>query len=372
MNKKDIEWIRNNFKCESTAKYFDAKSLKYKFNVLNVECNECSSCDEESVEKWNHLYRLLRGHVHKGTVTKSNGIAQNSHTTYVNQYVLIKSKDILYIDMQHDLMVRAAFVGLRKGVGNITISGGDAYKALVSKFKEYGIDIKNYAVSKEEGLKIKSEIVHPAIDLCNPLVDCGPLNIIWSGDVHHIDLNSAYAAGIVDSFPELRDPYEEIYRKRKEKDGYYKSVLAQSQGYFQSPYINYRYAKLAKAGINWTRKRIDELTEKLIASGRRPIVRNTDGIWYQGEIYHDADEGTELGQWKTDHKNCCFCVKSRGCYQFIEDNQVHTVYRGVKKEITDPWKFGEIFDPKHADDGNPYIFVEELGYVKEKNQKTLY
>ena len=57
-------------------------------------------------------------------------------------------------------------------------------------------------------------------------------------------------------------------------------------------------AHVAKAGIEWNNNHIDDLADKLIKSGREIIGFNTDGIWYQGDVYHDSNEGVGLGKWK--------------------------------------------------------------------------
>ena len=58
-------------------------------------------------------------------------------------------------------------------------------------------------------------------------------------------------------------------------------------------------------------------------------------------------------------------MKSKGAYQFIEDNVCHTVVRGTtvldKEKSREEWKFGEIFDQVLME---YYAFDEEKGVVK--------
>ena len=66
-----------------------------------------------------------------------------------------------------------------------------------------------------------------------------------------------------------------------------------------------------------------------------------------GEFIFDTG-AVYTGEWENDHTNCIFRSKSKGAYQFIEDNKVHTVLRGythldrvVKR---DDWKWGDIYN----------------------------
>ena len=82
-------------------------------------------------------------------------------------------------------------------------------------------------------------------------------------------------------------------------------------------------------------------------SGRIVISYNTDGVWYDGEIYHGEGEGPNLGQWSNDHVNCMFRAKSAGAYEFIEDGKYYPVVRGqttldaIKPRSS--WEWGDIY-----------------------------
>lgn len=304
-----------------------------------------------------------------GSLTESGSIKKGNNVALVGQAVTGGGllKELMVIDLAHDVMVRATITTVRQNVGDIVVSGKEAYFKVKEKFKEFGISLDKYKVSYSEGKKIKETIEKYFLEVCD--VMCTGLdNAIVTGDVHHLDLNSAFTSGIVANYPELSGPYKEMYLMRKENNGYYKQVLTNSCGYFQSAGCNFALAALSKAGINWTNAKLRELKARLIANGRKPILVNTDGIWYQGEIFHAEDEGTHLGQWKNDHTNCCICIKGPKSYQYLENNQVHTVCSGpYKKEITSTWKFGEIF--KHPDLN--WKFMEDVGYV-ENQEKHLF
>jgi hypothetical protein len=111
-----------------------------------------------------------------------------------------------------------------------------------------------------------------------------------------------------------------------------------------------------------------ELSEKLEKSGRKILGYNTDGIWYQGEIYHAFGEGSALGEWENDHCNCLFRSKSDGAYEFIEDGKYHPVVRGATRldSIMDRenWKWGDIYTASEFT--ILYKWDDEVGYVKEE------
>ena len=225
------------------------------------------------------------------------------------------------------------------------ISGREAYNVVLKTFKDFGIKIEDYAI--DNGKEIKKEIVKPRIS-----TECGARTGIGRNyqNVHHLDFCKAYWANIIKEFPELREPIEFLGNSG---DKYFKEVLARSQGFFQSKWCNidhhkYALAHLAKAGVNGTRKAIDEMVIKLQEEGRMPLLTNTDGIWYYGDIYHDDNEGHLVGQFKNDHVNCTLNIKSSGAYQFIEDGKVNVVVRGKTKfDLIKPdrstWEWNDIY-----------------------------
>lgn len=229
--------------------------------------------------------------------------------------------------------------------------GREGYNFFRDLCEKHGLYLEKYFENdKKKAKEVKESIVWPKVDfyMGNRNHNIGKL----LEDVHHLDLNSSYMSGLVHELPEFREPVEELYKKKKEapkgseEKELYKAYLVVPTGYFQSQYFGYKLSHLSKIMIEYNNKRIDELTEKLIAYGCEPILYNTDGIWYRGPIYHDEDEGTELGQWKNDHINCKFRAKSAGCYEFEENGIYYPVIRGrsnLDKECPDRTKWGEYY-----------------------------
>ena len=195
--------------------------------------------------------------------------------------------------------------------------------------------------------------------------------------VHHLDLNSAYASKIVEEYPELKPMYDDLYHNRKENNGYYKHVLTNSIGCWQSEFCvdyksrhkssPYAFANLSKIAVNGTRQEIEKLVKALKRSGRIPILSNTDGIWYEGPVYHTKQEGSELGQYKNDHTYCQLLVRSKGAYQYLDkDGICHSVVRGTSNldilHEREDWKFGEIMNQDLSVE--KYKFDKDKGVVK--------
>ena len=106
---------------------------------------------------------------------------------------------------------------------------------------------------------------------------------------------------------------------------------------------------------------------RLITSGRTILGFNTDGIWYQGDIYHGEGEGDKLGEWSNDHINCLFRSKSNGAYEFIENGQYNAVVRGnTSFDAIEPdrskWTWGDIYKSNVL----TYTFDEKIGVVYEE------
>ena len=112
---------------------------------------------------------------------------------------------------------------------------------------------------------------------------------------------------------------------------------------------------------------------KLQKAGFDPLLTNTDGIWYyseDGSIYHDEDEGNELGNWQNDHVNCDFLMTGPGSYQYVEDGVCHSVVRGLcNLDAAEPdrskWKFGDILNIKQY---STYKFDKERGVYKTNGE----
>lgn len=217
------------------------------------------------------------------------------------------------------------------------MTGRRAFQIYTRELIKDGVDINTLSISN--GLEVKKTIPSPKIDC---LVAYGRTY----HNAHHIDINSAYNAGMAEAFPVLAPTIKRMYDKRKEKKTY-KDVLNMTQGFMQSQLVGYRFSHISKAGYVYTLRRLDELTNMLKANGARILSYNTDGIWYQGELIHGPGEGRDLGQYKYDHSNCTIRFKSKGCYEFLENNEYTPVFRGESSyeriKPREQWVWGDIF-----------------------------
>lgn len=221
------------------------------------------------------------------------------------------------------------------------LQGFQAFAKFKKKCEEMGVDLEKYAVSKKEGLEIKEHIQKPYI--FNTAI-CIPGQTYEN--VHHIDFHNSYPAGLVNTHPEFKEVVEYFYNNRK-VDEINKAVLNYTIGYCQSGKIDYKYAQLSHDAINDNVKRLMLLANELAKSGRKVLLFNTDGVWYQGDVYHGKGEGAKLGEWENDHLNCKLRIKSAGSYEYIENDTYHPVVRGrTKLDVIKPreeWEWGDIF-----------------------------
>lgn len=240
---------------------------------------------------------------------------------------------------------------------SMKINGKTAFYKFKDVCKEFGIDLKDYMeLDKEKAKANKDSIEKAKVCFHNKMTESTMLHGSKGKpstikNMFHIDFHSSYMSGLVNTHPEFKDVVNHIYDKRKEDNGYYKAILNMTQGYMQSWLCGCRWAHLSKDMIHDNNRRIDELTKDLIKAGKKPVLYNTDGIWYyssNGEAYHGPGEGKGIGTWENDHFNCTFRCKSKGCYEYIEDGVYHPVVRGLTRyDVEQPdrskWQWGDIF-----------------------------
>lgn len=340
-------------------------SFTWKPNKREMQPTEWAFTD---MNEFNEVYQYCKENFMKVEPTKSGSMPYNRSVKLHSRYMVITSKTKIELTVVCHLGCYRFLIGNKRDEITNPVSGRDSIRAIYNKAEEMNIDLTKYACSEEEGEAIKATINPPHIEAY-----CQEGRVYTN--VHHLDLNSSYASRISEEYPELKPLYENMYNKRNENDGFYKHVLTNSIGCMQSEFCvdlktkfrskPYQFAKLAKIAVNNTRRMIEDYIDKLTASGRKVLLTNTDGIWYQGDIFTDENNHANLGGWKTDHKNCKFIIKSKGAYQFIEDDVVHTVVRGTtlldKEKPREDWKFGEIFNNIVME---YYTFDEEKGVVK--------
>lgn len=245
------------------------------------------------------------------------------------------------------------------------MSGREAFKIYKKELRKDGIDIEKYAI--DNGLEYKAQIPMPAIHYCFKNYD----KIIENA--HHIDLNSAYNAGLIESYPDFKPTVLRMYSQR-EDNAVYKDILNMTTGYFQSEYVNYRFSHLALASHLYTHRRLKEVTEYIQSQDRIVFAYNTDGLWYTGDQLEIPDSGKEIGQWKHDYINCKIRFKSKGCYEFIgtDTKEDEVIYKAVVRGITtfdrekprDEWTWGDIYNGSDIN----FSFLEGFGVIQNVDE----
>lgn len=309
----------------------------------------------EFIKKYDSITRLVR--------TKSGGISISRQNFLPPMYDVKQSSSVVEITiLVEEGMWRFQF---RKDFTKAdTATGGTlATNIFKKKLKELSdIDLEDYWISNglEERKDVPKYLIMSNEAFCptSSSINNAP---VWT-NVHHIDFHSSFAGGLANAYPEFRPALEYFYNKRKENP-INKGVLNSLIGNLWSThYKECGYVRLAKAAIKDNNDRVLKLTQALEESGRIPLLWNTDGVWYYGDVYHGEGEGNKLGEWENDHLNCTFRVKSKGSYEFIEDGEYKPVVRGVPDEKKKNWTWGSIF----SKDAEPqqYAFDEERGIYK--------
>lgn len=277
--------------------------------------------------------------------TKSGGIAKGPKVLTNNSYAWDLQKSSLGAMLTIILggTVYVLKFGTFKGQKAPEIYPSQAFATFDDKCLEYGINLNDYII--DNGPEVKLTIESPMIEM----LEYHDENHPGLTNVHHIDFHNSYPAGLANTHPEFRPVIEEFYALRK-IDPMYKAVLNYTIGWMQSVKNNRKaeWAHLSRDAIADNNKRIDILSCVLEFTGRKIIGYNTDGVWYQGEIYHGPGEGTGLGEWENDHVNCLFRAKSNGAYEFIENGKYQAVLRGQSTlDATKPnrkdWVWGDIY-----------------------------
>lgn len=331
--------------------------------------------NEEGARQFNLLYEeLLQSNYNTIERTKSGGISVAKKNfrppmwdlkysrACIEMTVLAEAK-MIRIQFRQKTSIDAATAGEER-----QIYGRQAFTAFKKELLRDGIDLDSYAV--DNGTEIKKEIPKYMIREASKHY-LGEDKIFYG--CHHIDFHNSFPAGLVNTHPEFAETITRLYETRKTKP-INKAILNYSIGFFQSvDGCQARWAHLAKDAIADNNKRLYELSQKLSDSGRRLLLWNTDGIWYQGDIYHGEGEGKNLGEWENDHTNCTFRMKSRGAYEFLEGDKYYPVLRGFTKldeaKPREEWEWGDIF---HADaEVKQFFWIDGVGVVDCMNNKIV-
>lgn len=241
------------------------------------------------------------------------------HVTGMFQLVLTNKKDFEEED---------------KGIG-----GARAFFIFKQICKNHGVDLEEFAI--ENGLDVKRNI--PAPKIC--VAHSSFMNLTLE-NCFHVDLNTAYMAGIAKAFPALEAPIREIYDKKNNVDRKYKAILNYTYGYMQSKYVGYRFSHMSKEAHLYTQRMLEHVSKLIVDNDCVIIGYNTDGVWAQGDPSF-INDSSELGQFRVDHKNCKLRFKSAGAYEYIEEGKYHPVIRGKtaldKSLHRSEWKWGDIY-----------------------------
>lgn len=239
--------------------------------------------------------------------------------------------------------------------GGSRIAGRTAFGRLRKMLREDGVEIEDFAI--KNGPDVKREIPKPMIAFVRPEYEAMTFK-----KAHHIDFHSSYPAGLINKHPEFKKTITRVYEKRH-TDETNKAILNYSIGFMQSVLLcGARWAHLSRDAIADNNERLRAMARTLLKAGRTPILFNTDGVWYSGEIYHGPGEGDGIGEWRNDHTNCMFRAASPGSYEYIEDGKYHPVIRGVPDKLKKHWRWGAIL----TEEARPikYVFTEEKGIIK--------
>lgn len=254
----------------------------------------------EQLDEFNEIYKYAKENFIKVSHTQSQGISYKVSERMHERYFIVKG------NQRFELVIVCAdgcyrFLLQNKKAKDNEISGQQACRSIYKFADKYGIDFNKY--KSENGLELKSEIEKPHIKVLKTLLLNKPID-----HVYHMDFKSSYASRICETHPELKPMYDEIYSLRKENNGYYKHVLTNSIGCWQSQYCvdyntrhtisPYQFTGLSKTAINGTRAKVEKMIAKLEQAEMVPLLSNTDGVWYYSDhgAYHDEDEGNQLGQ----------------------------------------------------------------------------
>lgn len=232
----------------------------------------------------------------------------------------------------------------------IKVSG----RMALNKFrKEAGHLVPEFALTdNEEVAEVKKLIEKPKIEL-TPLTKALK-NFTFTTDedwtIFHMDIHSAYPAGVAATTPQLKKYMENLYWEKEAGDPDAKMLLNAGIGAMQSLKITgRRYPELSRRGIEWTNRELERVTNILINLDCSILAYNTDGIWVASRSGLPKLNciGPNLGQWDIDHVVEKLRFKSAGAYEYIENGQYKAVIRGrTRLDAVKPreqWQWGDIF-----------------------------
>lgn len=322
-------------------------------------------------------YNTLLGIIDKYRVKRFT-ITGNRDLTISCKGLVYPSYNLTSLTLEDQLTILTNLGGIRFILSKYervkgSYNSRDAWSTFYKSCTKNGINLEeDYQISKEEGFSIRYQLkTDKSVSIRRCFTDYVNRDEIVSKtfeNMNHLDLNSSYMSGLVYYHPEFKNVISEFYKKKstakteEEKDKW-KKILTIPYGWMYSELCDYRYAHLSRDMIKYNDMMLDTICKNMIETGRLPILFNTDGIWYQGDIYHDENEGTGLGQWKTDHKNCTWRCRSSACYEYVENGEYNGQCSGVHKENFQKW--GDIFI-KHKTEGTVFERIDGFLYRHDK------
>ena len=248
---------------------------KYKHTAYKLKPNKnkipINNFTFEQLEEFNEIYKFVSNNYRLVKHTQSQGISVKINERMHERYFVVKG------NQRFELVVICAegcyrFLLQNKKKDDNVVSGQQACRSIYKYAEKYGIDFAKYSNTSEEGKEIKKGIESPHIQVLKPIMLGKKIK-----NVYHMDFKSSYASRICEKFPELKPMYDDIFSKRKQDDGYYKHVLTNSIGAWQSLYCvdyesrrktkPYQFANLSKIAINGTRAKIEEKITQLKKKG---------------------------------------------------------------------------------------------------------
>lgn len=338
-------------------------------NFLKIPVNNLEVTDS-GARRFNEIYQYLLSCNLKDIVrTPSGGIKKDilncrSVWDIKSTYTMIEITIGLY-----GRWFRIQFRTVKKSKSNDDqkiVYGRQAFLEFKSRCIKDNINLDDYKLDEQEALEFydshKNEMTYYKNIVDNKCVNKTINN------VHHIDLCSGFQSGLVRAYPEFKNVCQELYDNRK-TDSRIKSIQTNSIGYMWSPFIKRKYIKLSYGAISENNRLLFDLSKRLTISGRRVLLYNTDGIWYQGEIFHDIDECHNLGGWRNDHTNCTLRVRSAVSYEFIEDGKYTAIQSGLTQldriKPRSQWTWGDIYK---TGDIIEYKFMRDRGIVDNEGE----
>lgn len=367
--KTESVWLMMNE--EDLLKFKHAPAQRKNLNFLRIPVTNCP-IDDDGAKLFTDIYQfcMKRFPTWKLHRTKSGAICKKR--TMFGGWDVRKTSSCIELTLVYAKGCwRFQFRNSVKDDDNAKLYGRQAWKIFYDTFLKFGIDLNDYAI--ENGEEVKKTMPKQMKKLAREDFAREKWQLFME-NCYHVDFHNSHPAGMANCFPEFREPLEYMYNKRKERKEY-KQVLVASWGFMQSiGSCQARWCHIAKAALEDTNRRVEELAKRLQQAGYIIIAYNVDGIWYRDlrkkGPYHGEGEGSHLGEWSTDHSNVKLKFKSAGAYQFIEDGKCYTKLSGKTQldKVKPRDKDGLGWEPNDMYDAGAeviaYKFVEGTGIVR--------